>query len=294
MCWALSTAAVGASYRFCYEDGIKGTGFGILALVGAVGGTAGGVVATIMAGQEFWGIPGWRCAFIMMAVFSSLIGFFVFMFGIDPRELHKDLTLETAEASEMTNLVETGYASVPSVWSESWRAMKTVTKVQTFQFIIMQGVVGSLPWTAIVFFTMWFELIGFDHRKTAALISLFTIRTSMGNLLDLAFVGVPFSWFLLNVIPQSVSSCWCATGANNPIFPEVVPLKHRTMIYAFDRAFEGSFSSFLNFYNTYQYIIKKYIISLFLRYNHYAFVGVHDASFYSLRTKKTYGPKYFY
>lgn len=28
------------------------------------------------------------------------------------------------------------------------------------------------------------------------------------------------------------------------MFAEVVPLKHRTMIYAFDRAFEGSFSSF--------------------------------------------------
>ncbi|KAF9607751.1 hypothetical protein IFM89_000098 [Coptis chinensis] len=37
---------------------------------------------------------------------------------------------------------------------------------------------------------------------------------------------------------------WCATCANNPIFAEVVPTKHRTMIYAFDRAFEGSFSSF--------------------------------------------------
>ena len=28
------------------------------------------------------------------------------------------------------------------------------------------------------------------------------------------------------------------------MFAEVVPPKHRTMIYAFDRAFEGSFSSF--------------------------------------------------
>lgn len=33
-------------------------------------------------------------------------------------------------------------------------------KVQTFQIIVLQGIIGSLPWTAIVFFTMWFELIG--------------------------------------------------------------------------------------------------------------------------------------
>lgn len=39
-------------------------------------------------------------------------------------------------------------------------AMKAVMKVQTFQIIVLQGLVGSLPWTAMVFFTMWFELIG--------------------------------------------------------------------------------------------------------------------------------------
>jgi hypothetical protein len=33
-------------------------------------------------------------------------------------------------------------------------------KVKTFQIIVLQGIVGSLPWTAMVFFTMWFELIG--------------------------------------------------------------------------------------------------------------------------------------
>ena len=37
---------------------------------------------------------------------------------------------------------------------------------------------------------------------------------------------------------------WNGTAVNAPIFAEVVPVKHRTMIYAFDRAFEGSFSSF--------------------------------------------------
>lgn len=37
---------------------------------------------------------------------------------------------------------------------------------------------------------------------------------------------------------------WCTTAANGPIFAEVVPAKNRTMIYAFDRACEGSFSAF--------------------------------------------------
>lgn len=59
-------------------------------------------------------------------------------------------------------LIEKGHSNINtvSIWMESWTAMRTVIKLQTFQFIVLQGLVGSLPWTAIVFFTLWFELIG--------------------------------------------------------------------------------------------------------------------------------------
>ena len=110
--WALSTAAVGVSRHFMqvafwraingiglaivipalqsfvadsYREGLRGTGFGMLSLVGSLGGIGGGVVATVMAGHEYWGVPGWRVAFIMMATLSILIGFLVFLFVIDPR-----------------------------------------------------------------------------------------------------------------------------------------------------------------------------------------------------------------
>ncbi|KAF4380640.1 hypothetical protein CsatB_024536 [Cannabis sativa] len=301
-CWAISTAAVGVSQRFMqvafwravngfglaivipalqsfiadsYKDGVRGTGFGLVNLVGTFGGIGGGVVATIMAGQQYGGMPGWRFAFIMMATLSSLIGLLVLLFVVDPRKT------STIVASEKVELVEKGNASVTSVWVESWTAMKAVVKVQTFQIIVLQGVVGSLPWTAMVFFTMWFELIGFDHNSTATLLSLFAIGCAMGSLLGgiiadrlsqvyprsgrimcaqfSAIMGIPFSWFLLKVIPQSLSSyytfcitlflmgltiSWNGSAANGPMFAEVVPAKHRTMIYAFDRAFEGSVSSF--------------------------------------------------
>ncbi|OAY78672.1 hypothetical protein ACMD2_27069, partial [Ananas comosus] len=306
-CWALSTAAVGASQHFqqvalwravngfglaivipalqsfiadSYMDGSRGVGFGLLSLVGAIGGIGGGILATIMAEQEYWGMPGWRFAFIMIASLSLLIGLLVFLFVVDPRRtsfISSGAHVET----ERSHLVTKGSLPPPSVWSDSWLAMRSVMRVQTFQIIVLQGIVGSLPWTAIVFFTMWFELIGFDHKSSAALNSLFAIGCATGSLLGgiiadqmsryypdsgriicaqfSAFMGIPFSWILLTVIPQSVSNwyafattlffmgltiSWCATCANNPMFAEVVPSKHRTMIYAFDRAFEGSFSSF--------------------------------------------------
>lgn len=306
-CWALSTAAVGASQQFLqvafwraingfglaivipalqsfiadsYMDGVRGRGFGLLSLVGSLGGIGGGVLATIMAGHQYWGVPGWRFAFILMAALSSLIGFLVFLFVVDPRKT-VSINHDTGEAEEKKVLTEKGNAiSTASFWRESWMAMKTVMKVQTFQVVVLQGIVGSLPWTAMVFFTMWFELLGFDHNSTATLLSLFAIGCALGSLLGgliadrlsqiyphsgrimcaqfSAFMGIPFSLFLLRVIPQSVSSyytfattlflmgltiSWNGSAVNAPVFAEVVPAKHRTMIYAFDRAFEGSFSS---------------------------------------------------
>ncbi|CAN0862024.1 hypothetical protein LINGRAHAP2_LOCUS8368 [Linum grandiflorum] len=312
-CWALSTAAVGASRYFfqvafwrainglglaivipalqsfiadSYGDGARGTGFGLVSLIGNLGGIGGGVLATIMAGHEFWGISGWRFAFMMMASLSSVIGFLVFVYVVDPRKpmVAGGGTRNSGyESHARDELIEksNNTTTAASIWLESWRSIQAVLKVKTFQVIVLQGVVGSLPWTAMVFFTLWFELIGFDHNSTAALISLFAFGASAGSLLGgvvadrlsrvyphsgrimcaqlSAFMGIPFSLLLLRVIPQSVDSynafavtlfamglsiSWCATAANGPMFAEVVPMKHRTMIYAFDRAFEVSFSSF--------------------------------------------------
>ncbi|KAH1157873.1 hypothetical protein GYH30_030216 [Glycine max] len=39
-----------------------------------------------MAGQQFWGIQGWRCAFILMATLSALIGFLVLLYVVDSRK----------------------------------------------------------------------------------------------------------------------------------------------------------------------------------------------------------------
>lgn len=54
--------------------------------------------------------------------------------------------------------------SVASVWMEALKAMKAVVKVKTFRIIVLQGLVGSLPWTSMVFFTLWFQLIG-EHLR---------------------------------------------------------------------------------------------------------------------------------
>ncbi|KAG2632825.1 hypothetical protein PVAP13_2NG126900 [Panicum virgatum] len=254
-------------------------GFGLLSLIGAVGGIGGSILATIMAGKDYWGFPGWRVAFMMVALVSLIIGILVYLYATDPRRIPGNHLLDDDDY-ERFHLSSKDVLPPPSIWRDSWVATRSVMKVKTFQIIVLQGIIGSLPWTAIVFFTMWFELIGFDNNSSAALNSLFAIGCASGAFIGgviadclskhfpdsarvicaqfSAFMGIPFSWILLTVIPQSVdywyafavtlffmgiTISWCATSANNPMFAEVVPPKHRTMIYAFDRAFEGSFAS---------------------------------------------------
>ncbi|KAF9622848.1 hypothetical protein IFM89_034280 [Coptis chinensis] len=55
---------------------------------------------------------------------------------------------------------------------DSWIAMKAVIRVQTFQIIVLQGIVGSLPWTAMVFFIMRFELIGSFSSFAAPIVGI--------------------------------------------------------------------------------------------------------------------------
>uniref|UniRef100_I1PGK5 Major facilitator superfamily (MFS) profile domain-containing protein n=1 Tax=Oryza glaberrima TaxID=4538 RepID=I1PGK5_ORYGL len=305
--WAVSTGAVGVSQYFqqvafwravnglglaivipalqsfiadSYKDGTRGAGFGLLSLIGSIGGIGGSILATIMAGRDYWGLPGWRFAFLMVAFLSLLIGLLVYFYTVDPRKVSPSHFGDDEDHHERSHLIGNGIFPPQSIWKDSWIAARSVMKVRTFQIIVLQGIVGSLPWTAVVFFTMWFELIGFDNSSSAALNSMFAIGCASGSFLGgviadrlskyypdsarimcaqfSAFMGIPFSWILLTVIPQSVdywsafavtlflmgiTISWCATCANNPMFAEVVPPKHRTMIYAFDRAFEGSFAS---------------------------------------------------
>lgn len=210
LCWSLSTGAVSASKYFMqvgfwravngfglaivipalqsfiadsYMDESRGTDFGFLSLVGTVGGIGGGAIATVVACNKFWEIPGWRFAFVMMATFSIFIASLVFTFVVDPRKrgsAEHDITKNSADRED---LIEKRNTNSMSIWVEFWTVMKAVMKVQTFQFIILQGLVGSLPWTAMVFYTLWFELIGFDRNSAAALVSLFAAGCAIGSFL---------------------------------------------------------------------------------------------------------------
>lgn len=47
----------------------------------------------------------------------------------------------------------------------------------------VQGIVGSFPWQALVFFTMWLQLVGFTDLAASSLMAVFTLGCALGSLL---------------------------------------------------------------------------------------------------------------
>ena len=45
----------------------------------------------------------------------------------------------------------------------------------------MQGIVGSLPWQAMLFFTLWLQILGFSSFTASVLIAIFTLGCAIGG-----------------------------------------------------------------------------------------------------------------
>lgn len=148
-----------------------------------------------------------------------------------------------------------------------------VLKIPTFLVIIAQGIMGSTPWNALVFLTVYLQLIRFSDFSAAAVNATFLAGAALGGVLggvvgDWAamrsrdhgriwtcqfsvFMGIPFTLLLLKGLPRNgepatvVLYCvavfcmgllhvWAGPN-NNAIFSEIVPPHLRNLIYAFDR-----------------------------------------------------------
>lgn len=45
----------------------------------------------------------------------------------------------------------------------------------------VQGIVGSTPWSALVFFTLWLQLLGFSDFVSSTLMAVFACGTALGT-----------------------------------------------------------------------------------------------------------------
>ncbi|KAK0607396.1 hypothetical protein LWI29_014259 [Acer saccharum] len=267
------------------DDTNRGTAFGWLQLTSNFGSIIGGLCSTLIASTSFMGIPGWRIAFHLVAIVSVIVGILVHVFANDSRSdvyfPHSSDGGDRGGDADCRADDQTQRKSFLMEIKDLIREAKMVMKIPSFQIIVVQGISGSFPWSALSFATMWLELIGFSHKLTAFLMTLFTIGGSLGSLFGgkmgdvlakrlpnsgriiLSQISsgsaIPLAAILLLVLPDDPSTAflhglilfimgfwisWNGSATNNPIFAEIVPQKSRTSIYALDRSFETVLSSF--------------------------------------------------
>ncbi|KAK9861788.1 hypothetical protein WJX84_005582 [Apatococcus fuscideae] len=251
-----------------YSPATRGRAFGTLYLTGALGGMLGGLYATNVAATHPLGMEGWRFAFLMVALVSLSIGGLTLAFAKDPRS-------PSSEACEAAPLPQAPRGIVIG-------DLLTILRRPTFLIIIIQGIVGNIPWSAMVFLTLYFQLMGMSDLAASLVVSLFFGALAVGGLLggwlgDKAALSYPnhgriavsqlsiglgpiFTLLIMKGMPLGGSPAivalyitvmvtfgivrsWSAPACHNPVFAEIVPARLRNMVYAFDRCFEGAIAA---------------------------------------------------
>ncbi|KAJ4952129.1 hypothetical protein NE237_028961 [Protea cynaroides] len=283
------------------DDNNRGTAFGWLQVTGNIGAIIGNLCSVLMASTSFMGISGWRISFHLVGMVSVIVGILVRQFATDPHfpddgipdggnpgpQMHRMAVVQFVEDDPHfpDGCIPDGGNPGPQMHrmtvEQFIEQARLVMGIQSFQIIVAQGVTGSIPWSALSFAPMLLELIGFSHKQTASLMTMFVIAGSLGALFGgrmgdifskrfpnsgrivLAQIStgsaIPLAAVLLLVLPYDPSTVfmhgfvlfimgfcihWNSAATNNPIFAEIVPERARTTAYALDRSFESILASF--------------------------------------------------
>jgi hypothetical protein len=216
------------------------------------------------------GVEGWRWAFWGVAGLSAAAGAANLVFSVDPR-----VRVEDEEYRQQPDVFK-AHATLPRMLAE----IGAVLAVPSFAIVVLQGFVGSTPWNALVFNTLYLQLLGFSDWHASLVAALFLGGTAVGGLVGGAAgdwaaarspnhgrilvaqasvgVGVPFGFAIFRLLPASAAAplalpiycvaffswglliSWAGPACTQPVFGEIVPAQARSIVYSFDRAFEGA------------------------------------------------------
>ncbi|KAI3889476.1 hypothetical protein MKX03_009337 [Papaver bracteatum] len=262
--WAAATFLVGFSSTFfqvAVSRGLNGIGLAMVqpAIQSLVADLTEEHNRVLLASTSFFGIAGWRIAFHLVAIVSIIVGILVRLNAKDSRFV--EINCVDGDSSPLKSLH----------LKEFFKEAKSVMKIPTFQIVVAQGVTGSFGGAALAFIPMWLEFIGFSHKETTFLMSMYPVACSigglfgrkMGDILSVRFPNsgwiilsqvsavsfIPLAWVLLLGLPYDPSTAfkhglvlfiiglftsWNAPATN----------KSRTSIYALDQSFENILASF--------------------------------------------------
>lgn len=241
----------------------RGKFFGIVQFSANLGTVACAVGTSTISMHLIYGqVYGWRVAFALVANLSILLAFMIFMYMPEPP---RHATCDT----------------MPSIRGE-WSKLCRYLRIPTFQVIVLQGMFGSIPWSALSFMIFYFQYVGISDFGASVLFALMMGGGACGGILGglvgdrlaqwspvhgrpltaqiSVACGIPLIAIVFGVIPRDpsyfstycvlififgVMASWCAAGVNRPILAEIVEERDRASVFAWLVTIDGSFAALL-------------------------------------------------
>jgi MFS family permease len=233
----------------------RGYNFGWLDLCNkAVGQMTATLVVTSVSNKIILGIEGWRLAFASVALLSFAVAALVSIYMEEsPRQWNPEGVGVLIELKKFVSYF----------------------KIRTFVVIVLQGMVGTIPWAALAFSTMYFQYLGMLDWQAAVASAACIFGSGLGSLLGgiigdrlsdfseshgrpltaqlSVFLGIPIVLAIFTLNPPAdssfqsilplmfvlgVVSSWCSSGCNRPVFCEIVPAKNRASFMAWEFCLE--------------------------------------------------------
>lgn len=178
-----------------YAPHQRGRAFEALYTISSLGSIMFGFFATSIGGSKVGALAGWRFAFVVVGVISVGAAALCACIARDDRTRAR----RSAEQARRQRRVAAGLpavaaadgtdgesgggiAAIARAFVARGREMATdvgkVLRVPTFIIIVVQGIVGSMPWTALSFLTLYLQMRGFEPVPAATVRFFFSSLTN--------------------------------------------------------------------------------------------------------------------
>uniref|UniRef100_A0A7S1L9N0 Major facilitator superfamily (MFS) profile domain-containing protein n=1 Tax=Alexandrium catenella TaxID=2925 RepID=A0A7S1L9N0_ALECA len=245
-------------------ENCRGKVFGSMQFAMNLGTMAGTLVGTNLARRTVGGLQGWRVAFMLIGIASVVLGVVA---GFIMKEPPRAAPVEVSSGGRRAAVAEL-------------KRLLNYFRLPSFCVLVLQGCFGSVPWNALGFSTLFFQIGGLSDLQASVIQVFQQIAGSLGSLLGGAISdlltkwsrhhgrpltaqisvlsGIPVAWFLFMQSPPSagtfyyylslmvvlgLTATWCGIGVNLPILSEIVKPGNRATIMAWEGALEGSCSA---------------------------------------------------